>query len=313
MDIGSGVNGISPTAFNALTWIFFVVCTIAFIARAYIRYVCFHRLLAEDYLMLLALAMHNSQAVLAQIYANQKAFVAVGICINLSMIGILIVKINFLLFFRRIGANIGERFNVMCPVEYIFYSGTCTSTEGLRKTMIQIVFSAVQDALSDFLIIGFPVSILWKSGIGLRKKRILTFLFGLVSFTIFHMVLVLHRVQRRHTHSLLFVNRDQKAFDRIQESQRREALQKSVVRRRWQNQVCNLHDSVIDRCRELEESDWIDTRADILAIDVPSGLMMIDFNKDNSWTRAAPITTTEDPMNSESIRRSISTQSLLRN
>lgn len=98
---------------------------------------CFHRLLVEDYLMLLALAMHNVEAVLAQIYAkyvfdleavlngdlsrittnftpnSQKAFVALGICINLSMIGILIVKINFSLFLRRIGANIGGRFNVM--------------------------------------------------------------------------------------------------------------------------------------------------------------------------------------------------------
>lgn len=151
---------------------------------------------------MLALAMHNVEAVLIQLYAryafdleavqrgdlsrltpdfmpnSRKAFVGLGVSIMMSMIGILIVKFNFLLFFRRIGVNTGRRFIVawwaavlftvagavtqfgimsssyrcfFSPIEYIYYSGACTNNEALRKSMISAIFSAVQDALSDFI------------------------------------------------------------------------------------------------------------------------------------------------------------------
>lgn len=149
--------------------------------------------------MLLALAMHNVEVVLIQVYAkyafdmeavqrgdlsrmtpefmpnNHKAFVALGICVNMSMVGIVIVKLTFLLFFRRIVVHTGRGFNMIwwgvalftiagavaqlammeyrCiygPIEQIVNSEACNGPY-IRWLMITSIFSAVQDAVSDLL------------------------------------------------------------------------------------------------------------------------------------------------------------------
>lgn len=149
--------------------------------------------------MLFALALHTSEAVLIQLYVeysydleavgkgdlsklgpdffprSKKAFAAVGSCINLTIIGVLVVKLNFLLFFRRLGKNI-YRFNIAwwaililtvagaiaqiamqqfgCffrDITYIF-SEHCTDTAALKHVFFNAIFSATADALSDVLI-----------------------------------------------------------------------------------------------------------------------------------------------------------------
>lgn len=145
--------------------------------------------------MLLALAIHNAEAVLIQIYVRYayeleevqrgelppgpdffshatKGFVALGTCVNLTIVGVMIVKINFLLFFRRLASHM-RRFVIMwwlvlafcvggaiaqigmqefgCffgSAEYIF-GPHCTS--GMERILINATFSAVVDAVSDVL------------------------------------------------------------------------------------------------------------------------------------------------------------------
>ena len=157
---------------------------------------CFGRLLLEDYLMLVALSLHIAEAVLIQLYvpaaytleAVQKgdysrigpdffsvlktAFVAVGASVNMTMVGVLIVKLNFLLFFRRLSTNI-PKFAIMwwavllftvagtmaqigmqqfgCffgSTDYIF-SQNCAGEKALRRIFFNAIFSAATDALSD--------------------------------------------------------------------------------------------------------------------------------------------------------------------
>lgn len=175
----------------------------------------------------------------------------------------------------------------------------------------------------------------------MRKKLILSFVFGMVSFTIAITIVrgsVFSKVYN-HLHQsasftwfwfytefsvaiiiacvvsfrTLFVNRDQKAKNRIQENERRQAFLESKLRRKWQHKVRQLHNSVLDTCRDLEGSDWPGGRFETFAVDVPSGLMTVDFSEDSNWTRNVTTAKTNDGNNSVSIEHSVSMQSLLRN
>jgi hypothetical protein len=193
---------LSSTAFHVLNWIFFSLCTIAFAIRAYIRWVVFRRLIFEDYLILVALLMHNVSAILIQIYVplvydlekvqngdmsvigpdffenSRKAFNVVGANLLLSIVGVFLVKLNFMLFFRRLGERI-KYFVILwwivllfaiagtiaqigmllykCffgSVSYIF--GQCSSTENAARSALNAIFSSVIDAVSDFLSKSIP-------------------------------------------------------------------------------------------------------------------------------------------------------------
>lgn len=158
----------------------------------------------EDYLMLLALAMHNAEAILIQLYVKyaydvegvqkgdmskiskmgnpdflaglKKGFVGIGASVNLSMVGILIIKLNFLLFFRRLGAKSHKiiiilwwavlAFTVAATavqigtqsfgcffgdIAWIMSESGCSNASVSRWVFMNTVFSATVDALSDFL------------------------------------------------------------------------------------------------------------------------------------------------------------------
>ncbi|KAH6615517.1 hypothetical protein B0J18DRAFT_387754 [Chaetomium sp. MPI-SDFR-AT-0129] len=227
----TGNDNIAELPFYILTWVFFALCIIAFAVRVYIRFVCFRKFVLEDYLMLIALLMHSAEAILIQLFVgymydveavekgdfsvvgpdffpnSKKGFVGLGTSVNLTIIGVLIVKINFLIFFKRLGAHI-RKFNIAwwCVLvftvagaitqigmqtfgcffgstDYIF-SPNCAAEPALTRIFINAIYSAVIDAVSDILIVCFPVWILWGSGISLRKKIALTFVFSLVWLTI---------------------------------------------------------------------------------------------------------------------------------
>lgn len=79
--------------------------------------------------MFVALVLHGIEAILIQLFVRyaydlesvekgdtskigpdflsntKKGFVAVGTCINMTIVGVFIVKLNFLLFFRRFTTN----------------------------------------------------------------------------------------------------------------------------------------------------------------------------------------------------------------
>jgi hypothetical protein len=192
------IHTLTLGSYQALNWLFLFLCVAAFCARSYVRYAYFRLLLFEDYLMLFALVIHTAEAILIQLYVqyvynleavgkgdlskitpdfmpnSRKGFIAVGTSINLTIIGVLIVKLNFLLFFRRLGKNL-NRFNIAwwtiltftiavtiaqitmqrfgCffgEIMYIF-SGHCTDKDALKHISVNAIFSAVVDAISDFM------------------------------------------------------------------------------------------------------------------------------------------------------------------
>lgn len=149
--------------------------------------------------MLLALAMHNAEAVLIQLYVQyaydieaveigdlskmadpdffanaKKGFATIGTCINLTIVGVLIIKLNFLIFFRRLGAKAQKIITILwwavltftvagaiaqigmqqfgCffgSIEYIF-GGACTN-KSEQRIFFNAIFSSAVDAISDFL------------------------------------------------------------------------------------------------------------------------------------------------------------------
>jgi cell division protein FtsX len=188
---------------------------------------------------------------------------------------------------------------------------------------------------------------LWRSGIELRKKLILSFIFGMICFTIAVTIVrgsVFTRVWGKQSNDqrplqsasvtwfwfytefsvaiiiacvvsfrTLFVNRDNKAKNRFRENERRNAFLESKAHKRWQNKARQLHRSLLETCRDLEGQDLVDSGAESGVLDVPSGLMTVDFNDDTNWTKTITTVNTNDTNNHSSFRQSISMQSLLKN
>lgn len=107
----------------------FALCFVGFCARSYIRWICFRRLLPEDWIMMAALGIQLAAACVAQlrlhyVYMLEDVSNAVipipptfiddvpkalhGIFIQgiLSITGVHAVKLSFLLFFHRLGRQI---------------------------------------------------------------------------------------------------------------------------------------------------------------------------------------------------------------
>ncbi|KFA81676.1 hypothetical protein S40288_07231 [Stachybotrys chartarum IBT 40288] len=335
--------------FYILNWVFFAICTIALAIRIYIRIACFRRLLLEDYIMIVALILHNAEAVLIQLFVGyaydlellqegkpvalspnffsqvEESLISVGTSISITIVGILLVKLNFLLFFRCLGSHIRwfaflwwatlvltvgttaaqigmQDFQCFFGGIELILGGRCATIAAVDRIFFNAIFSAVVDALTDLLIICFPVAILWRSRIDMRKKIALTFIFCLVSLTmaitiirgsIFHDVydppfIVACLVSFR----TLFLHRERKSNARKDDEERRKALYESARRRGIKGRLRYFHDSVLDTCKTLEgrysdESDTLTMR------DLP-GLMTVDFNDDANWTKNLPKTATTE-------------------
>ncbi|KAF1849696.1 uncharacterized protein K460DRAFT_390372 [Cucurbitaria berberidis CBS 394.84] len=219
---------VSVEAFHAVLWTGFVLCLISCVGRVYIRYMCFHKLLIDDWAMIFALAMLLSSAILGQVYlkdiymlmavskgaimpdANfpheaRRGLVGFGIAAIFSYLGIWAIKLNFLLFFKRLGAQITPYiifwwavliFTIACgavsiglmqfhclfgPINDIMV--ICPQYTTLKQTYDFFKISCIVDVVSDALIICFPVVILWKTSINRKKKLMLSGIFSLVVFT----------------------------------------------------------------------------------------------------------------------------------
>jgi hypothetical protein len=224
-------NDIPQHVFHILNWFFFALCTVAFAARVYVRLACFRHLLLDDYIMALALVLHNAVTVLIHLHVGRTyelemvqqgkalpagpeffthlavALAALGTSMILAIVGVLLIKLNFLLFFWRLGSHM-RWFRVLWWVVLVFTVATAAAQIGLEPfkclfggtknllngycaieavfkwTNIHSIFSAAVDAFSDLMIICFPVAILWRSRIDMRKKVALTFVFSLVFLTV---------------------------------------------------------------------------------------------------------------------------------
>ncbi|KAH8702813.1 hypothetical protein GQ44DRAFT_783537 [Phaeosphaeriaceae sp. PMI808] len=318
-------------SYQALNWLFLFLCVAAFSARSYVRYACFRRLLFEDYLMLFALALHTAEAILIQLYVqhvyemeavgkgdsskitpdfmpnSKQGFIAVGTSINLTIIGVLIVKLNFLLFFRRLGKKL-NRFNIAWWTILTF----------------TIAVTIAQIAMQRFGFIALPVVILWKSRISKRKKFVLSLVFGLVFLTMAITIVrgsVFHDVYDNAgkkggrmqsatftwfwfyceftpfliacivSFRTLFVQQRNESQEREQKQQRRQQLYNSAIQRGLRFRARQMHDSLLDTCKTLEGVSQSDDEKSMHGLpSVPTGLMTVNFEDDSSWRKTATTT-----------------------
>lgn len=189
------MSRLTADAGKGILWGGFGLCTAAFVCRIAIRVICFRRLFVEDYLMLAALILLLVTTTLSQLFAQSiygldnvsngatptpsnleetsmdlRIFTALTV---LSYVGIWLVKLNFLLFFRRLGNHVPKyritwwfvlAFNLaagataiglvnykytISPTDLVF--ATYTSIETVRATYIGFTVSCSLDAMGDAL------------------------------------------------------------------------------------------------------------------------------------------------------------------
>jgi len=216
--------------FYAISWVITFLCTAMCAARIYIRLKCFRRLFLDDYFMLVAWMLLVCIAALGQVYlsgcyvlmavsrgvathipADFVEFTAdtlrgFGISMLMCYLGVWTIKLQYLLFFRRLGAQqknytrlwwvvlvlcvgCGGVFLGLFPYNCLFYStdyifAKCTTVPVVSRIYTFWKVSCIVDVISDVLIIIFPVIVLWKVRIPLRQKLALCAIFSIVSFTI---------------------------------------------------------------------------------------------------------------------------------
>lgn len=184
---------VTDTLTKILQWVLFTLCLFAFSVRVYIRYVCFHRILFEDYIMLLALGCHLALAILGQIFLGDlyyltavehggsidadfftdalQALKAFGVMSIVSIAGIWLIKLNFLLFFYRLGHQV-RTYRIFWWIVFVFSIGCgagcfgllqypcmfggiqtvfvkCATVSATRDTYIHVIMTAVLDIFSD--------------------------------------------------------------------------------------------------------------------------------------------------------------------
>lgn len=149
--------------------------------------------------MLLALAMHNVEAVLIYVYVRfsfkseailrddikrmtadntsntRKEYLVFGTSIVMYIVSILVVKLDFSLFFCCFSVNTGRLFKIIWRgvvsstvagtmfilamldycytfglINYLFNPQTCGSVDAVREIMIHNIVSSIQDAFTDF-------------------------------------------------------------------------------------------------------------------------------------------------------------------
>lgn len=121
-------DNLRENTFLGIEWTLYVLCVVFFGTRLYIRWVCFRRLFTEDYLMIAAMAILTAIEAMGQKYADdiynlmgevngtytvtnlftfltntESMLEACGSAIILFIFGFYTIKVNFLLFFYRMG------------------------------------------------------------------------------------------------------------------------------------------------------------------------------------------------------------------
>lgn len=124
-------DNLQENTFLGINWTLYTLCVFFFGARLYIRWICFRRLFTEDYLMVAAMVLLTAIEALSQRYADniyhlmgwvngtypvttlaelvafeaqtEAMLEACGSAIILFLVGFYTIKINFLLFFYRMG------------------------------------------------------------------------------------------------------------------------------------------------------------------------------------------------------------------
>ncbi|KAK8127964.1 hypothetical protein PG984_009072 [Apiospora sp. TS-2023a] len=214
---------------KGIMWGGFALCIILFICRMGIRVSCFGRAFVEDYLMLAALVLFLASIIVCQVllpYVYQmeedywstemtstpldtavKAAAGLSSMMYINYVSIWLVKLNFMLFFRRLGNHVVKyRVAWWAVLLYNFLAGagcialvavacyglpslhaegdTCGFFSLNGRDNISTTFIVVLDATGDTLIMAFPIWILWGTKVSMQRKLALSVIFGLVSLTI---------------------------------------------------------------------------------------------------------------------------------
>ncbi|KAI1770182.1 hypothetical protein F4818DRAFT_273034 [Hypoxylon cercidicola] len=272
--------------------------------------------------------------------AALRGFAGTNVLINL---GIWTIKLNFLMFFYRFGHQLPV-FRVLWWFVFVFViaSGvvtigiiqfecklgdintilfTCSSLSSSRETHRRFIVSVALDIFSDLLIIGFPVSIFWSSGMTLRQKLILSAIFCLVGFTIAITIVrggfslnvedpsAVAEVNSEYDfwitleyivsfliacfvsfRSLFTQRRNRTSLQARRQAERlhirtgNRERGSGALRRKMRE----LYDTLLETCRELE---GLDTEHEMHNLPMPaSGLMTVDFSRGETasdWTVAS--------------------------
>lgn len=176
---------VSLTEFLAITWTGFALCILAFGFRAYVRHSVFRRLFVDDWLMifalvLLAVSAATQQRTLKHIYTlmavgnleqlpgptffddatvGMNGFSTSLVC---YIIGVYIVKFNFLVFFYRIGSQI-TRYLVLWYIVSFINLACCASTIGIMpfrclfRPLVDIIWNCRKDYFRQIILL-FKVS-----------------------------------------------------------------------------------------------------------------------------------------------------------
>ena len=180
------------------------LCIVNFALRSYIRLHCFRRLQVDDWLMFLALLMFLAIAIVGQLFLKDIYLLihvenglvqpppdffdrmatglrAEGIIVPLVVVGVWLIKLNFMLFFWRIGHQLtvflilwwislvlvcgcGVATLGIAPWTCFFGSLTdiiqgCASEDGLRHVYdvykASVVVDCCSDAISEFFLTDF--------------------------------------------------------------------------------------------------------------------------------------------------------------
>lgn len=198
---------------------------------------------------------------------------------------------------------------------------TCSSSSHLRRNRQLFIVSVTLDIFTNFLIICFPVSIFWSSRLSLRQKLVLSAIFSLAGFTIVVTVfrggfslntneypavaglsvaynfwitleyLVSFLIACIVSFRSLFIQKRNKTELQARREAERLRIRTSNRERDsggWRRRIQELHDTLLDTCRELE---GFDTENEMSNLPMPaSGLMTVDFSSGevaSDWTAAS--------------------------
>lgn len=147
---------LSKNTFLGINWVLYSLCVLFFFSRLYIRWICFRRLFVEDYLMVTAMTILTGIEAMSQRYADSIYYLmawvngtvvlanpvqfldntesmlkACGSGIILFIVGFYFIKVNFLLFFYRMGNRLLRIYRIVWwYVALIFTSTYCRGTGG---------------------------------------------------------------------------------------------------------------------------------------------------------------------------------------
>ncbi|KAF2647119.1 hypothetical protein K491DRAFT_551099, partial [Lophiostoma macrostomum CBS 122681] len=227
-----------------LLWVFFSTATVALAFRFYVRFRCFRKLLVDDYLVGFAWILLLMSACIWFMTIDgmyELSYVSAGMALpsvnfphiahrflvgsNVALImfytGLWSIKLNFLVFFYRLGdkirlynifwwivfaSTIASGLACIGDTQYHCFSDSleeifthCHTNAAIRYQEIAIAVNCALDVVTDLMIMSLPISLLWSVRIGFGRKVALVGLFSLVVITMTFAIIRVTVVSKGYT------------------------------------------------------------------------------------------------------------------